>query len=75
MYSLKVIHKFTVLQFRDTLYKGNYLYYVHITSILFIFLFFLEIEDVVKGVLFLLSDDAAMITGAQLPIDGGYTIQ
>lgn len=72
MYSLKVIHKFTVLQFRDTLYKGNYLYYVHITSILFIYL---EIEDVVKGVLFLLSDDAAMITGAQLPIDGGYTIQ
>lgn len=72
MYSLKVIHKFTVLQFRDTLYKGNYLYYAHITSILFIYL---EIEDVVKGVLFLLSDDAAMITGAQLPIDGGYTIQ
>lgn len=25
--------------------------------------------------MFLLSDDAAMITGAQLPVDGGYTIQ
>lgn len=32
-------------------------------------------EDVVKAVLFLLSEDASMITGVQFPIDGGYTIQ
>ncbi|GFQ98132.1 hypothetical protein TNCT_417261 [Trichonephila clavata] len=35
---------------------------------------FCEPEDVVKAVIFLLSEDAGMITGAQLPIDGGYTI-
>ncbi|KAF8770667.1 L-xylulose reductase-like [Argiope bruennichi] len=35
---------------------------------------FCDPEDVVKAVIFLLSDDAGMITGAQLPIDGGYTI-
>lgn len=35
---------------------------------------FCEPEDVVKAVIFLLSEDASMITGAQLPIDGGYTI-
>ncbi|CAL1282594.1 unnamed protein product [Larinioides sclopetarius] len=34
---------------------------------------FCEPEDVVKAVVFLLSDDARMITGVQLPIDGGYT--
>lgn len=32
-------------------------------------------EDVVKATLFLLSDDARMITGVQLPVDGGYIIQ
>jgi len=35
---------------------------------------FPEPEDVVKATLFLLSDDARMITGVHLPIDGGYTI-
>ncbi|GIY10155.1 hypothetical protein CEXT_713261 [Caerostris extrusa] len=35
---------------------------------------FCDPEDVVKSVIFLLSDNAGMITGAQLPIDGGYTI-
>ncbi|XP_015920947.1 L-xylulose reductase [Parasteatoda tepidariorum] len=32
-------------------------------------------EDVVKATVFLLSDDARMITGVQLPVDGGYIIQ
>ncbi|CAL1282587.1 unnamed protein product [Larinioides sclopetarius] len=37
---------------------------------------FCEVNDVVKATLFLLSDeDAGMITGAQLPLDGGYIIQ
>ncbi|XP_054720205.1 D-erythrulose reductase-like [Uloborus diversus] len=35
---------------------------------------FCEIDDVVKTVIFLLSDQSAMITGAQIPIDGGYII-
>ncbi|GBM22404.1 L-xylulose reductase [Araneus ventricosus] len=35
---------------------------------------FCDPDDVVKAVIFLLSDDARMITGVQLPIDGGYTI-
>jgi L-xylulose reductase len=31
-------------------------------------------EDEIAGpIVFLLSDDAAMITGVALPIDGGYT--
>ncbi|KAE9416382.1 hypothetical protein Angca_007531, partial [Angiostrongylus cantonensis] len=34
---------------------------------------FAEVEDVVKGVLFLLSDASAMTTGEVLPIDGGFT--
>lgn len=34
---------------------------------------FAETEDVVRPVLFLLGDGAAMITGVSLPIDGGYT--
>jgi len=33
---------------------------------------FAEIEDVVKPILFLLSDDASMINGAFVPIDGGF---
>jgi len=33
---------------------------------------FAEVEDVVKTTLFLLSDDAAMINGATLPVDGGF---
>lgn len=35
---------------------------------------FAEIDDVVNAVLFLLSDDASMITGSCMPIDGGATI-
>ena len=30
-------------------------------------------DDIAGPIVFLLSDDAAMITGASLPIDGGYT--
>lgn len=33
----------------------------------------IEIDDVVSAALFLLSDAAAMITGVQLPVDGGAT--
>ncbi len=36
---------------------------------------FAEPEEVARPVLFLLSDDASMITGVALPVDGGYTIQ
>ncbi|KAL1494330.1 hypothetical protein ABEB36_009945 [Hypothenemus hampei] len=32
-----------------------------------------KVEEVVNAVLFLLSDQASMITGTTLPIDGGYT--
>ncbi|PIK50267.1 hypothetical protein BSL78_12836 [Apostichopus japonicus] len=35
---------------------------------------FAEIEDVTNVVLFLLSDKSAMMNGAILPIDGGFTI-
>lgn len=31
-------------------------------------------EDIARAVAFLASEDAAMITGALLPIDGGYTL-
>ena len=30
-------------------------------------------DDVVNGILFLLSDKAAMINGIVMPIDGGYS--
>lgn len=33
---------------------------------------FAEAEDVARGIALLLSDDAAMITGAVLPLDGGF---
>eukprot|EP00466_Bigelowiella_natans_P020578 jgi/Bigna1/134317/aug1.24_g9025 len=33
---------------------------------------FCEVEDVVKPIMFLLSDDAAMVNGAMLPMDGGF---
>lgn len=33
---------------------------------------FAEVEDVAKSIVMLLSDDAPMITGAVLPIDGGF---
>mmetsp|Transcript_4064 Transcript_4064/g.7491 ORF Transcript_4064/g.7491 Transcript_4064/m.7491 type:complete len:255 (-) Transcript_4064:230-994(-) len=33
---------------------------------------FCEVEDVVDPIMFLLSDNAAMITGAMLPIEGGF---
>ncbi|GIY63219.1 hypothetical protein CDAR_119791 [Caerostris darwini] len=36
---------------------------------------FCDVDDVVKATLFLLSDDAGMTTGAQLPLEGGYIIQ
>ena len=31
-------------------------------------------EEVAKAITFLASEDAAMITGVRLPIDGGYTL-
>ncbi|XP_072155751.1 facilitated trehalose transporter Tret1 [Bemisia tabaci] len=34
---------------------------------------FAEIEDIVNPVLFLLTDNASMINGARLPVDGGHT--
>ena len=34
---------------------------------------FAELEDIVNGTLFLLSDKAAMITGVSLPVDGGMS--
>ncbi|XP_019642592.1 PREDICTED: L-xylulose reductase-like [Branchiostoma belcheri] len=33
---------------------------------------FLEVEDVVHAILFLLSDKAAMMTGTNLPVEGGF---
>ena len=37
-------------------------------------IFFLSVpEDVVNGILFLLSEKSAMINGIVLPIDGGYS--
>lgn len=33
---------------------------------------FAEVEDVVNAILFLLSEKSAMITGATLPVDGGF---
>ncbi|XP_053309342.1 L-xylulose reductase [Spea bombifrons] len=33
---------------------------------------FAEVEDVVNGILFLLSDKSAMISGVCLPVDGGF---
>ncbi|KAG8565096.1 hypothetical protein GDO81_012711, partial [Engystomops pustulosus] len=35
---------------------------------------FAEVDDVVHSVLFLLSDKSAMITGACLPVDGGFLV-
>ncbi|XP_075072886.1 L-xylulose reductase [Mixophyes fleayi] len=35
---------------------------------------FAEVEDVVHSILFLLSDQSAMITGTCLPVDGGYLV-
>ncbi|CAH0380507.1 unnamed protein product [Bemisia tabaci] len=34
---------------------------------------FAEVDDVVDAIIFLLSDGSKMITGTNLPIDGGYT--
>jgi NAD(P)-dependent dehydrogenase (short-subunit alcohol dehydrogenase family) len=36
---------------------------------------FAEVEDVAAAVLFLCSDDAALITGTELLIDGGNTVR
>lgn len=33
---------------------------------------FAEMEDVIQGIIFLLSDKASMITGQSIRIDGGY---
>lgn len=33
---------------------------------------FAEVEDVARSIVMLLSDDASMVTGASLPIDGGF---
>ncbi|XP_066469695.1 L-xylulose reductase [Tiliqua scincoides] len=33
---------------------------------------FAEVDDVVSSILFLLSDESSMITGAMLPVDGGF---
>jgi NAD(P)-dependent dehydrogenase (short-subunit alcohol dehydrogenase family) len=35
---------------------------------------FAEPEDVAEVILFLLSDEAAMVNGISMPIDGGYMI-
>jgi NAD(P)-dependent dehydrogenase (short-subunit alcohol dehydrogenase family) len=35
---------------------------------------FAQVEEVVAPILFLLSDGASMVSGAALPVDGGYTI-
>ena len=35
---------------------------------------FARVEEVVAPILFLLSEGASMISGASLPVDGGYTI-
>ena len=34
---------------------------------------FAEVEDIVNAVLFLLSDNASLISGVTLPVDGGFT--
>lgn len=34
-----------------------------------------ELEDIAYGVVYLASDDAKFVTGAELVIDGGYTAQ
>lgn len=34
---------------------------------------FSEVEEVVKAVMFLLSDAASMTTGLAFPVDGGFT--
>ena len=38
-------------------------------------LIFTEIDDVVNATLYLLSDNAAMINGIIMPLDGGLTTQ
>ncbi|MBT5027511.1 MAG: SDR family oxidoreductase, partial [Nitrospina sp.] len=34
-----------------------------------------KVEDVANACLFLASDESSFITGATLPVDGGYTAQ
>lgn len=35
---------------------------------------FLEVENVVDCILFLLSDQSSMITGSTVPVDGGFLV-
>ena len=43
------------------------------TSFIYFMFIITEVEDVVKTTLFLLSDQAAMINGIIVPVDGGMT--
>lgn len=46
---------------------------MHCTLLLNYISISVEVSDIVNPILFLLSDESAMINGAILPIDGGFT--